>query len=356
MNRYVSKILCGFLLIFSVGFSIYDRNKDFFDKTPKISVIVPVYNTEKYLDECLNSAENQTLKNIEIVCINDGSTDRSLEILKEHANKDSRIKVISQENKGLSSARNAGMRSAKGKYIALLDSDDVLVPWAYEKMYDLAEKHKADAVKCDSMDFFQGDPLKIGLKVYDSSKVEVFERKTNGNPYKELNYYCGVVWNRIYNRKFLSDNDIWFKDGLSLAEDTVFNWLCGAYAEKHVMTHNILYFYRKNRTGSLMSTGYHDLKKRFDVYIDVIQWLSDNRDRFNFDNSDEWIVSSMLVVIYKQLTENLEDANPMKSYYANKSVKIIDKFISDYDVNISCTYLNEINFLRNIAKYAESNI
>ena len=110
MNRYVSKILCGFLLIFSVGFSIYDRNKDFFDKTPKISVIVPVYNTEKYLDECLNSAENQTLKNIEIVCINDGSTDRSLEILKEHANKDSRIKVISQENKGLSSARREALR------------------------------------------------------------------------------------------------------------------------------------------------------------------------------------------------------------------------------------------------------
>ena len=96
MNRYVSKILCGFLLIFSVGFSIYDRNKDFFDKTPKISVIVPVYNTEKYLDECLNSVENQTLKDIEIICINHRSTDKSLEIINNHANKDSRIKVISQ--------------------------------------------------------------------------------------------------------------------------------------------------------------------------------------------------------------------------------------------------------------------
>ena len=356
MNRYVSKILCGFLLIFSVGFSIYDRNKDFFDKTPKISVIVPVYNTEKYLNECLNSAENQTLKNIEIVCINDGSTDRSLEILKEHANKDSRIKVISQENKGLSSARNAGMRSAKGKYIALLDSDDVLVPWAYEKMYNLAEKHKADAVKCGSMDFFQGDPFKIGLKVYNNSKVEIFKKCGSKTPFEQLKYDCGVVWNRIYNRKFLKDNNIWFKDGLSLAEDTVFNWLCGAYAKKHVITHNILYFYRKNRTGSLMSTDYNDLKKRFDVYIDVIQWLSDNRDRFVFKNRDEWIISRMLLTIYYQLVKNLKDEKKMQSYYANKSVKIINKFISDHDVNISGTYLNEINCLRSIAEGADSNI
>ena len=100
MNRCVSKILCGFILIFSVGFSIYDRNKDFFDKTPKISVIVPVYNTEKYLDECLNSAENQTLKNIEIVCINDGSTDGSESVIYDFQQTYSQIALYSIKNQG----------------------------------------------------------------------------------------------------------------------------------------------------------------------------------------------------------------------------------------------------------------
>ena len=91
-------------------------------KNPKVSVIIPVYNTEKYLEECLNSVENQTLEDIEIICVNDGSTDKSLEILNNHANKDSRIKVISQENGGLSHARNTGMKIAKGEYITFLDS------------------------------------------------------------------------------------------------------------------------------------------------------------------------------------------------------------------------------------------
>lgn len=105
-------------------------------KKPKISVIVPVYNTEKYLDECLNSVENQTLKDIEIICVNDGSTDKSLEILNNHAGKDSRIKVISQENGGVSSARNAGIESSSGSYILFIDSDDFIETYLCKNVYD----------------------------------------------------------------------------------------------------------------------------------------------------------------------------------------------------------------------------
>lgn len=90
----------------------------------KISIIVPVYNTEKFLEKCLNSLINQTLKDIEIICINDGSTDKSLQILEKFANKDKRIQIINQTNSGLSVARNIGIKKAKGEYIGFVDSDD----------------------------------------------------------------------------------------------------------------------------------------------------------------------------------------------------------------------------------------
>ena len=100
---------------------IHQNNIDY---TPKVSVIIPVYNTEKYLRECLDSVINQTLKEIEIICVDDGSTDSSLEILKEYANKDNRFTIITQQNLHAGVARNAGLAVAKGEYVSFLDSDD----------------------------------------------------------------------------------------------------------------------------------------------------------------------------------------------------------------------------------------
>ncbi len=110
----------------------------------KVSVIIPVYNTEKYLKECLDSVINQTFNDIEIICINDGSTDGSLNILTEYATIDSRIIVITQENKGVSEARNNGMEKAGGEYIMFLDSDDYLYKQACEIAYNSATSNNAD--------------------------------------------------------------------------------------------------------------------------------------------------------------------------------------------------------------------
>ena len=305
-------------------------------KKPKISVIVPVYNTEKYLDECLNSVENQTLKDIEIICVNDGSTDKSLEILNNHAGKDSRIKVIDKENGGVSKARNAGMKIAKGEYITFLDSDDLLSPIAYEKMYDLAKVHKPEVVKCEVLDFFEGNPIESNLENYDDSKVKVFEVETfQQDPYSQLNYDNGVVWNKIYSRKFLLDNDLLFNEKVALAEDSMFNWLCGASVKKQVITYNILYFYRINRPGSIMSDNYRNLKKRFDGYSECIKSLGENRERFKFDDSDKWLVSTMTSLAYSHLKESEEKSDSMLPYYASEFNKLIDEFIKKYGVEVS---------------------
>ncbi len=114
------------------------------DMIPKVSIIIPVYNVEKYLKECLNSVVNQTLKEIEIICVDDGSTDNSLSILEEYAKKDNRINLLKQENSGAGAARNKGLDSARGEYIYFLDSDDFLELNAIEILYNQIAKNQAD--------------------------------------------------------------------------------------------------------------------------------------------------------------------------------------------------------------------
>ena len=112
----------------------------------KVSVIIPVYNVEPYLKQCMDSVVGQTLKDIEIICVDDGSTDGSLDILREYAAEDNRIQIIEQKNAGAGAARNNGMRHATGKYLSFLDSDDFFEPRMLEKAYDLVEKDQADFV------------------------------------------------------------------------------------------------------------------------------------------------------------------------------------------------------------------
>lgn len=115
-------------------------------KTVPVSVIVPVYNTERYLAKCLDSIIAQTMRDIEIICVDDGSTDSSLEILTAYAGKDARIRVIHKENGGLVSARKAGVKAARGTYIGYVDSDDWIEPRMYERLYECAEEYRADMV------------------------------------------------------------------------------------------------------------------------------------------------------------------------------------------------------------------
>ena len=117
-------------------------------QAPLISIVTPVYNTEKYLSECLDSIFAQTMPDIELICVDDGSTDNSLNILKDYQKKHKNLKVISQKNGGPGVARNTGIDNATGKYICFWDSDDIFEPDALEKLYNQAEKNKADITIC----------------------------------------------------------------------------------------------------------------------------------------------------------------------------------------------------------------
>jgi glycosyltransferase involved in cell wall biosynthesis len=139
---------------------------------PQISVIIPVYNTQLYLRESIESVINQTFKDIEIIAINDGSTDNSLEILNEYSQKDSRLKVFSQKNKGLPLTRNFGIDNSKGKYIYFFDSDDILLPTTLEETYKKCEKDNLDFCFFDAEAFFEARGSKLDYDYYRCHLLE----------------------------------------------------------------------------------------------------------------------------------------------------------------------------------------
>ncbi|MFI3242412.1 MAG: glycosyltransferase [Alphaproteobacteria bacterium] len=176
----------------------------------KISVIVPVYNVEKYLENCLNSLLQQTFNDFEVFCVNDGSTDNSLSILEGFAKKDDRIVIITQENKGQSVARNKALSLISGQYVVFLDSDDALPDYALQTMFDIAQKSNADVVV--SEDFIKSNKKTEVVDVNSSYKV-------HNNPLKDiLNMHKAFsnVWNKMYKAEILKNKrfieGIYFED------------------------------------------------------------------------------------------------------------------------------------------------
>lgn len=191
---------------------------------PKVSVIVPVYNVEKYLSKCIDSIINQTLSNIEIILVNDGSTDNSGKIIDEYAKKDSRIKVIHKKNGGQGSARNAGLDIAKGEYIGFVDSDDWIDSNMYEKLYINAKEKSLDISICGRKIWSESNVLKCKIDVknefiYNLQKI-LLEYIVDYLLYP----YTVSTCNKIYKSKILKVNDIKFDNVENVgSEDALFN-------------------------------------------------------------------------------------------------------------------------------------
>lgn len=175
----------------------------------EISIILPVYNVEKYLAQCLDSIVNQTFKDFECICVNDGSTDNSLSILQKYAQKDKRFKIITQENKGLSGARNAGIKTAKSKYLTFIDSDDWVTENYLEVLYNKIEETKSDIVRASYKFYFQEK------NTYESSKIrEIHKIKHNTDIERLYKGYAGAfVWAKIYKTSLIENNNICFYEG-----------------------------------------------------------------------------------------------------------------------------------------------
>lgn len=221
--------------------------------SPKISVIVPVYNSEKYLPRCLDSIVNQTLKDIEIICVDDGSTDNSSKILQQYAARDKRIKFISQENQGLSITRNNGMALARGQYLSFTDSDDWITADMYAKLYAEAERTNADIVQCGY------------YKYNDKIEKEVLESPLISNDFCTVldNIKKCYAWNKIWKKEFLQHNNLFFYPKI-FYEDLLFNIQALCCRPLWAFISYSGYFYWCSNASSITNNRDKELKRQQD--------------------------------------------------------------------------------------------
>lgn len=238
---------------------------------PKVSVIVPVYNVEKFLEQCLDSILDQTLENIEVICVNDGSTDNSSAILEKYAKKDPRVKVITQENSGMSSARNTGMRYAVGKYVAFVDSDDFIATDMMEKLYSRAEATDAEITVGDLLLYFHDTKETAFFRdqsLYLFLKNKVFSIKD----YPEFVTNI-AVWDRIYLRSFLESIHASFPVGM-IYEDWHFTVYALSHAKRIAVVPEQFYYYRKNAGGSITDNEAKQIKHKRD-FLQITKMVLD---------------------------------------------------------------------------------
>lgn len=216
---------------------------------PKLSILVPVYNVEPYLAQCLSSLIDQSLQDIEIICINDGSADSSLAILQRFAKKDSRISIIDKENTGYGDSMNKGIKRAHGEYIGILEPDDWVDVHAYEIMYQAAKKSHADVVKTN---FYRTRTnAKTGL-TESVRTAEILQKETvKPSDKREIFQFMPAIWSAIYKKDFLIDNKITFlpTPGASY-QDLSFSFKVWTLAQKVVLLPDAFVHYRVDNEGS----------------------------------------------------------------------------------------------------------
>lgn len=231
-----------------------------------ISIVIPVYNVEKYLQECISSIKNCDKDKIEIIFVDDGSTDQSGIICKNYSEKNYNVKYVRQENKGLSEARNTGIRKATGEYILFLDSDDYLYPNALEQIQnDITMNNECDFYIGRAYEFLDGDKkYDLCQMDYDLIKektpIEIFQR-LDKNP-----EFWFAAWLIIIRRQFLLENTLFFKSGI-YHEDELWVPTVFVKASSIGMLNYGFYCYRKNREGSIVSAP--KIKREFDKLIIV---------------------------------------------------------------------------------------
>ena len=240
---------------------------------PRVSVVVPVYNVETYLPQCIDSIRAQTLRDIEIICVNDGSTDRSGALLELYARLDERVVVVSKQNEGVSAARNDGIDRARGDVICFVDADDVLEPRACETVARVFEERDVDVIKFSATPFpaFRSNPwiddtLTLPDKLFEGYSDDlVFSEHSRPFP-----------WNGAYRAAFLRECGARFPVGVPLGEDQVYSFATLARARGVALLSDRLYRYRVSRADSAMARAARDLAERVDKHLTVTEKILDD--------------------------------------------------------------------------------
>lgn len=302
----------------------------------KVSVVIPVYNVESYLEDCLKSVLHQTLTDIEIICVNDGSTDKSLSILEKYAKKDKRLTVINQENAGHAVATNIGMTYATGEYLFLMDSDDIIEFNALELTYKKAKECDVDFVIFKAINYNNSEGKYYETKsytmkeVYNQVKDEVFSYED----VKDLIFTMSVTpWSKLYNRKFLLENNIIFPEGL-IFDDNIFFWEVLFNAKRIVFLNEFLFI---RRFYSTSSTNNGDLRFLDSIEINNLIWKT-FRKYNHFDYHKKYLYNSKILSLYNRYTKIKEEYKDIFFHEMQEAYMMIlndDTLFNDFLENVT---------------------
>lgn len=250
----------------------------------KITVIIPVHNSEKYLRGCIESALAQTFKDAEFLCIDGGSTDSSLDIIKEYRNKDSRIVCIHDPNTSYGHKINMGIKHAKGNYVAILESDDRMMPDMLENLYDIAEKYSVDIADGDYYDIctWREKEYRIPARKYENAKL--YNRVICGKDVLNKGMAKSGIWTALYRKSFLQDQNIFLNESPGASyQDTSFLFLTALLAESVYHSDISCYRYRIDNVGSSVK----DDKKIFEI-ADEFAFLKEELEKRGVEEKSVW--------------------------------------------------------------------
>ncbi len=288
-----------------------------------ISVVVPLYNCEKCIKKCIESILAQTYTEFEFLIINDGSTDNSLEICREFAKKDSRIRIITQENSGVSVARNRGIEEAKGEYITFVDADDYICP---EMLYDMISLSKnSDIVFSGSKRVTPQQEKLLSENIYEQfksiSKQEIIEKRALQMFQKGIMSYA---WGKLFKTSIIRENGINFCTEFSIAEDTIFLFDYLKFSKTFSCTGTSPYFYVTYGSGTLTSKFHKNAMDAFDcLFKGRLNFVGNNQELINYINSEHIaLFYSYTVQIYSISKLSFGDKyRLLKKYLSNESFK-----------------------------------
>lgn len=265
-------------------------------KIMDVSVIVPVYNVEKYVARCLESLVNQKCDcNYEIIIINDGTKDNSMDIVNDYAARYDFIHVCTQENSGVSVARNTGLANAKGEYIAFVDSDDFVSPFYISEMYTLAVKNNADIVQCRYCNYFEKSDRSINVLLSHRNGViggkKAFEKLISDVSVR--NY----AWNKLYRRSLFTDNNISYPVGKCF-EDVITTPRLFACAENVAFTRKVLYSYAHRPDSITGLAGRKMVDSYLEAYLILSEYLAENGIYYSCRTRISVMTLKVLITLY----------------------------------------------------------
>lgn len=297
----------------------------------KVSVIIPIYNVEKYIEECLLSAMKQTLKGIEIICVNDGTKDNAMEIVNRYAEEDDRIHVINKENGGLSSARNAGLQQASGEYVYFLDSDDYIAENMLEVLYEEASGNGLDNIYFDAESFFENEELSVSQKQYRDyyRRPSMFEEIVSGPELfarmENMGLFRPSACLQMPKRTLLEQYHIQFYEGI-VHEDNLFSLqtVISAKQVKHIATP---FYKRRVREDSIMTDG-QEFRRSYGYYICISEF---NKFLKQFDFRDEEIIRAIRHRCYVMQSNAAREFKTM-------TLEEIDNELKAYPMSVQIEY------------------